>query len=130
VIVLAVILLVVVAVLVVLALTSGTTQDLRYDTFAGSFSTSALWVFVAGAVAGVLALFALSLLRRGTRRRVARRREIKRLRKVEAESGPVPTTSGQEARRTTAHEGYDEPDRQLRRDPVDDGTDRPAHHEA
>ena len=69
----------------------GTTQVVSFSFFAGDFVTNPVWIFVAGAVAMLLTLAAIAFLRRGTARKSAQRREIKRLRKVEETSGPAPT---------------------------------------
>ena len=100
-IVLALIALLVAAAAVVFMIFRGIHQDVSFSFFAGNFTTNPLAIFVAGAVTLLLVLFALSLIRRGTRRRVAQRREIKRLRKVEETS--VPAQEG----RTSAQHGRD-----------------------
>ena len=88
-IVLALIALLVAAAAVVFMVVRGINQDVPFSFFAGDFTTNPLTIFIAGAVTLFLVLFALSLIRRGTRRRVAQRREIKRLRKVEETSVPA-----------------------------------------
>ena len=100
-IVLALIALLVAAAAVVFMIVRGTHQDVPFSFFAGNFTTNPLTIFIAGAVTLFLVLFALSLIRRGTRRKVAQRREIKRLRKVEETS--VPAQDGH----TSARHGRD-----------------------
>ncbi|MEO7744984.1 MAG: hypothetical protein ABIV05_02005 [Actinomycetota bacterium] len=100
-IVLALLALLVAAAAVVFMIFRGIHQDVSFSFFAGDFTTNPLTIFIAGAVTLFLVLFGLSLIRRGTRRKVAQRREIKRLRKVEETAVPV-----QEGR-TTARHGRD-----------------------
>ncbi len=100
-IVLALIALLVAAAAVVFMIVRGIQQDVSFSFFAGDFTTNPLSIFIAGAVTLFLVLFALSLIRRGTRRKVAQRREIKRLRKVEETSVPA------NEERTTARHGRD-----------------------
>ena len=100
-IVLALIALLVAAAAVVFMIVRGTHQDVPFSFFAGNFTTNPLTIFIAGAVTLFLVLFALSLIRRGTRRKVAQRREIKRLRKVEETSVPAQDV------RTSARHGRD-----------------------
>lgn len=100
-IVLALIALLVAAAAVVFMIFRGIHQDVPFSFFAGDFTTNPLAIFVAGAVTLFLVLFALSLIRRGTRRKVAQRREIKRLRKVEETSVPA------HDERSTARHGRD-----------------------
>ena len=101
-IVLALIALLVAAAAVVFMIVRGIHQDVRFSFFAGSFTTNPLTIFIAGAVTLFLVLFALSLIRRGTRRKVAQRREIKRLRKVEETSVPAQDV------RTSSRHGRDD----------------------
>ncbi len=125
------------AALVVGVLLTGTSQEVVFNSAVGDVTTNPLWVFVAGAVAMLLVLLGLSFFGRGTRRRVARRKEMKRLRKVEEERGsrPVPTTgsgSGVDAGSGTggsSREGYDQPDRQLVREPRPDQTSQTGRAE-
>ncbi len=100
-IVLALIALLVAAAAVVFMISRGIHQDVPFSFFAGDFTTNPLAIFIAGAVTLFLVLFALSLIRRGTRRKVAQRREIKRLRKVEETSVPA------HDERSTARHGRD-----------------------
>ena len=96
----------------------GTTQVVSFSFFAGDFVTNPVWIFVAGAVAMLLTLAAIAFLRRGTARKSAQRREIKRLRKVEETSGPAPTD--------TRHDvGRDVRDDDSRRSGADEATRRP-----
>src|SRR3954447_12092351 len=93
---LGIILLLVAAAVGVGVATTGTSQNVVFNSAVGDVTTRPVWIFCAGALAMLLVLLGLWLLRRGTRRRVERRREMNRLRKVEQEhvSGPVPTTTG------------------------------------
>ena len=111
-IVLALIALLVAAAAVVFMIVRGIHQNVPFSFFAGNFTTNPLTIFIAGAVTLFLVLFALGLIRRGTRRKVAQRREIKRLRKVEETSMPAQDV------RTSARHGHD-PD--LDRGDVDRG---------
>jgi hypothetical protein len=113
VIVLAILLLIVAAAVVALMVAVGFTGSVRFGTFAGHVVTQPFWVFLLGAVTMLIALLALSLLRRGTKRKVERRREIKRLRRVEQESQTPGTTAA--GPRT----GYGVDDRRLEDDPPD-----------
>src|SRR4051812_44502935 len=99
----------------------GFTGSVTFDTFAGDVVTKPFWVFLLGAVTMLIALLALSLLRRGTRRKVERRREIKRLRKVEQESQSTGTTTSARGTGYTDDRGEgrlpdDTPDRTLVRE--------------
>ena len=86
---LAIILLLVAAALVVLMLIVGTGVTVTFATFAGNVVTRPIWIFLLGAVTLLIAMMGLSLLRTGTKRKVERRREIKRLRRLESEAhGP------------------------------------------
>jgi uncharacterized integral membrane protein len=118
---LAILCLVVAAALVALMATVGFTTTVTFATFAGDVHTHPFWIFLLGAATLLIVLIGLSLLHRGTRRKVQRRREIKRLRKLEQESPRA--TSGSAARgddRTSAAGPDDAPDRTLVRErPVD-----------
>ncbi|GAB3599152.1 hypothetical protein GCM10027446_30650 [Angustibacter peucedani] len=117
---LGIICLIIAAALVIGVLVTGTSQEIVFDSTVGNFTTQPVWVFLSGAAAMLLVLLGLSFFGRGTRRRVARRKEMKRLRRVEEEhvSGPVPTTRTDPAAGTVpARDGYDEPDRELVREP-------------
>ena len=120
---LAIVCLLLAAAVTVLMVVVGFTGSVTFAVFAGEVVTEAFWVFLLGAVTMLIALLGLSLLRRGTRRKVERRREIKRLRKVEQETQPssAGTTT---ASRTGGSRGVqtpdDSPDRTLVRD---DGSD-------
>lgn len=89
-IVLAVLCLLVAAALIAFMLLVNPDQPLSYSFFAGNFDTRPIWVFVAGAVTLLLIVLALDFFRRGTKRKVARRRELRQLRQQSA-SGPVVT---------------------------------------
>ncbi|GMA86583.1 hypothetical protein GCM10025868_18330 [Angustibacter aerolatus] len=80
---LAVVCLVLAALAAVGAALVGFDDRLELDTFAGTIVTNPFWVFVTGAATMLVAAVGWSLLRRGARRQVARRREMKRLRRVE-----------------------------------------------
>ncbi len=87
---------------VALILLVGTGQDVAFSFFAGDFVTRPVWIFVGGAVTLLLAETALRLFRSGTKRKVAQRREIKRLRKVEETSTTTERT--QDARGTRGYQ--------------------------
>jgi hypothetical protein len=121
---LAVILLLLAAALVVGIVVTGTSQEVLFDSSIGTFTTQPVWIFAAGAVAALLALLGFAALGRGTRRRVARRREMKRLRRVEKEQAAqrrsdevVEPRDDRAAVPPTERTGYDEPDRHLVREP-------------
>ncbi len=83
--VLGIILLVVAAALVLLLATAGTPQDIVLDLIGGPRLTiSPVLVFLAGAVTLALAELGPWLISRGTRRAVARRREVRELRQAAA----------------------------------------------
>lgn len=106
------------AALVVGVLLTGTSQQILFTSTIGDLNTQPVWVFVAGALAMLLALLGLSFLGRGTRRRVARRKEMRRLRKVEKEQAAAPAATTQPAPGGAAGtSAYDEPDRRLVREP-------------
>lgn len=94
-IVLAVLLLLAVALVTVFLLVAGVdaTVPLEWDALNLSWSASPLVLFLLGAVTLLAAMVALGLLRSGTRRKVGKRREIKRLRKVEKEQATTTGTS-------------------------------------
>ncbi len=131
---LAIIFLLLAAALVVGIIVTGTSQEVVLDSTVGTFTTQPVWIFVAGVVAALLTLLGLSALGRGTRRRVDRRREMKRLRRVEEEQAArhesdreterevernaerdaaVPADRAAAGEPVGAREGYDEPDRHL-----------------
>lgn len=122
---LALILLLLAAALVVGIVVTGTSQQVLFDSSVGTFTTQPIWIFVAGVVAALLALLGFAALGGGTRRRVARRREMKRLRRVEKEQAAqrraderdTAETRDTEAADTTERPGYDQPDRHLVREP-------------
>jgi hypothetical protein len=126
VIVLAILCLVLAAAVVAAMILVGFTSTVTFTTSVGDIHTRPVWVFLLGAVTLFIALVGLSLLQRGTRRKVQRRREIKRLRQLEKEapatrsapsSGPAgPAAGGGTATRTPD----DAPDRTLvREQPID-----------
>ena len=77
---------------VVFMLAATSLVPVSFSFFAGAFVTRPIWIFVAGAATMLLTLAGLSFFRRGTSRKVAQRREIKRLRKVEETSTPAAAT--------------------------------------
>lgn len=93
--VLALLLLVVVAAVVVFVLVTGTTGtvELTWEQLNLSFAPSPLVLFLLGAATLLLAVVALGMLRSGSRRGMAKRRELKRLRKIEKEQGTTPDGS-------------------------------------
>jgi uncharacterized integral membrane protein len=114
---LAILCLVVAAALVVLMATVGFTTSVAFATFAGDVRTQPFWIFLLGAATLLLVLIGLSLLHRGTRRKVQRRREIKRLRKLEQESPRSATGSAARGEDRTSASGPDDaPDRTLVRE--------------
>jgi hypothetical protein len=119
---LAILCLVVAAALVALMAAVGFTTSVTFATFAGDVRTHPFWIFLLGAATLLIVMIGLSLLHRGTRRKVQRRREIKRLRKLEQESPPR-GASGSVARGDVRSSGSgpdDAPDRTLvREQPVD-----------
>jgi hypothetical protein len=127
--VLGIILLLAAVALVVLLLTAGTSSEVVLDLVGGQqLTTSPAWIFLAGAVALALAEVGLMLMTRGTKRAVARRREIRQLRAAAA-----PSEHGDGARGNGADVAAtqdDLPDRTLVRnvdelrahDPVDRST--------
>jgi hypothetical protein len=81
--VLGLILLLAAAALVLLLVTAGTSQDVVLDLIGDQqLTTVPAWVFLAGAVTLALAEIGLLLVSRGTRRAVARRREMRELRRA------------------------------------------------
>ena len=116
---LAIVCLLLAAAVTALMVVVGFTGSVTFAVFAGNVVTEAFWVFLLGAVTMLIALLGLSLLRRGTRRKVERRREIKRLRKVEQETQPSSagqTTSSRTGGTRGAQAPDDGPDRTLIRD--------------
>jgi hypothetical protein len=104
---LGILLLLAAAALVVLLATAGTSQHVVLDLVGGQqLTTSPVWIFVAGALALLLAELGLLLISRGTRRAVARRREMRRLRDA-AEPEPADVRDRDQAQ---------QPDRLLVRD--------------
>jgi hypothetical protein len=80
---------------VVGAVDMGRNVNVTLDGFGVHITTSVLWVFAAGAVAMLLLLISLSALRRGMRKRRAKRRELKQLRRDGA--GAHSAGAGQDA---------------------------------
>lgn len=115
---LAIIFLLLAAALVVGIAVTGTSQQVVLDSTVGTFTTQPVWIFVAGVVAALLALLGLSFLGRGTRRRVERRREMRRLRRVEEQQAARHDVerAGADESPLEPRDGYDEPDRHLVRD--------------
>jgi type VI protein secretion system component VasK len=73
------------AALVLLLVTAGTSQDVVLDLVGDQqLTTAPVWIFVAGMLTLVVAGLGWMLLVRGTRRSVARRKEMRRLRKAAA----------------------------------------------
>ena len=117
---------------VVFMVAVGTTQLVSFSFFAGDFVTNPIWIFVAGAVAMLLTLVALSFLRRGTARKSAQRHEIKRLRKIEETAAPATAAPAvADTRRDTTdsahrhaqgdtHEGHARDDVDLRKPGADE----------
>lgn len=87
---LALLCLLVAAALVAFVLLASASGTVAFTFFAGTVQMRPIWVFVAGAVAMFLVLTGLDFCRRGTRRKVAQRREIKRLRQVEQTTSTPP----------------------------------------
>lgn len=114
-IVLAVLLLALAAAVVVFVVLTGAseTASLTYDPLNIAWEPSVLVVFLAGAAALFLVELALALMRGGTRRRMEQRRELKELRKKEAEqTRATDRDSGRPAARDTGRDG----DRDARRE--------------
>ena len=63
------------------AVDMGRNVNVTLDGFGLHITTSVLWVFASGAVAMLLLMIALGALRRGMRKRRAKRRELKQLRR-------------------------------------------------
>jgi uncharacterized membrane protein len=63
------------------AVDMGRGVNVTLDGFGVHTTTTVLWVFVAGAVAMLLLVISLAALRRGMRKRRAKRRELKQLRR-------------------------------------------------
>lgn len=110
-IVLALVCLVAAAAMVLLMLTAGFTSTVVLETFAGDLQTRAFWVFVAGALTLLLAEAAVAMLRTGTRRKVERRRELKRLRRIEEQAGTRNPDVAEERERFERGEHYSRPRR-------------------
>jgi hypothetical protein len=112
--VLGLVLLLAAAALVVLLATAGTSPDVVMDLLGGQqFTTAPVWIFVAGAVALLLAELGLLLIARGTRRAATRRREIRRLREAARPAEPVDQRDASGSRTEPVD---DQPDRVLVRD--------------
>lgn len=83
---LALICLLLAAALVAFFIVTGTSQTVALSFLGGAVNVRPLWIFVAGAAAMFLAVAGLDFFRRGTRRKVTQRREIKRLRRADGAS--------------------------------------------
>lgn len=92
-IVLALLLLLLAAAAVVFILVVGTSQAVTFTFFAGSYQTRPVWIFAGGALALLFAEGGVALLRQGARRKLAQRREIKRLRQIEQSGGASAPTA-------------------------------------
>jgi hypothetical protein len=113
--VLGLVLLLAAAALVVLLVTAGTSPDVVMDLLGGQqLTTAPVWIFVAGAVALLLAELGLLLVARGTRRATSRRREIRRLREAARTAEPVDDRDASGNRPDLPV--HDQPDRVLVRD--------------
>ena len=112
--VLGLVLLLAAAAFVVFLVTAGTSPDVVMDLLGGQqLTTAPVWIFVAGAVALLLAELGLLLAARGTRRAASRRREIRRLREAARPAEPVDEREVSGARTEPVD---DQPDRVLVRD--------------
>lgn len=102
--VIAVLLLVVVAAVVVFVVVAGTTGTvtLEWDQLNLFFEPSPLVLFLLGAATLLLAVVAIAMLRAGSKRSMAKRRELKRLRRLEGEQGASGTRGGPRADATRA----------------------------
>ncbi len=92
-IVIAVLLLIVVVAVVVFVVVTGSsgTVTMEWEQLNFYFAPSPLVLFLLGAVTLLVAVVAIAMLRSGSRRSLAKRKELKRLRKLEGENGgPVP----------------------------------------
>lgn len=117
--VLGILLLLAAAALVVLLAMAGTSQHVVLDLVGGQqLTTSPVWIFVAGALALLLAELGLRLISRGTRRAVARRRELRRLRgAAEPEAVDVrERDQTEQPDQTEQRDQTEQPDRLLVRD--------------
>lgn len=102
-IVLGVLLLIAVAVVTVFVVMSGAGQQTRLtsDMLNLDWRPSVLLVFLLGALCLLVAVVALSMIQRGTRRRVEQRRELKRLRNAERDRDSDRSPTGHEGRSTS-----------------------------
>jgi hypothetical protein len=113
--VLGLVLLLAAAALVVLLVTAGTSPDVVMDLLGGQeLTTAPVWIFVAGAVALLLAELGLLLVVRGTRRAANRRREIRRLREAASPAERADDRHASDVRADLPVD--DQPDRVLVRD--------------
>lgn len=113
--VLGIIVLLVAAALVLLLVTAGTSQDIVLDLVGGQqLTTSPILVFLAGALTVALAVIGFWLISRGTRRAVARRREIRNLR--QAASAPPERAAARARAEQDADDSAPASDRLLVRD--------------
>jgi hypothetical protein len=118
--VLGIILLLVAAAIIVGVAYEGTSQDVSFTSDVGDLTTQPVWIFLAGAATLLLVVWGLWLIRRGMARHRARRRELKRLRRVEEDAAQERAAQDElpaDRDRTDRYEtGVDESDRQLVRD--------------
>ena len=94
--VIALLLLVLVVAVVVFVVVTGAsgTVTLEWDQLNLFFEPSPLVLFLLGAATLLLAVVAIAMLRSGSRRSMAKRRELKRLRRLEGEQGTSTATPG------------------------------------
>lgn len=129
--VIAVLLLVVVAAVVVFVVVAGTTGTvtLEWDQLNLFFEPSPLVLFLLGAATLLLAVVAIAMLRAGSKRSMAKRRELKRLRRLEGEQGASGTRGGPRADATRADATRTDATRTDARDETDaTGQDGPGGH--
>lgn len=91
--VIALLLLIVVAAVVVFVVVTGSsgTVTMEWEQLNFFFAPSPLILFLLGAATLLVAVLAIAMLRSGSRRSLAKRKELKRLRRLEGENGgPVP----------------------------------------
>jgi hypothetical protein len=78
---------------------SSTSQMVHLEGIGLAVSVSPLAVYLAGALSVVLLGFGFSMITGGARRKASRRKELRRLRKAEADSGGGDTRAEQRSRR-------------------------------
>lgn len=81
------------AIIIVMVMAGGNTVNIGWDALNLNWSPTALVVFLLGAVTLLLLVVAFGALRAGTRRKVAKGQELRRLRKLEAERAATPATT-------------------------------------